>query len=42
MRWGATDAEIAMSLPGDPFIPPPIDQTIHSPDIERMLSHASH
>lgn len=22
MRWGATDAEIAMALPGDPFIPP--------------------
>lgn len=21
MRWGATDAELAMSLPGDPFIP---------------------
>ncbi len=22
MRWGATDAELAMPLPGDPFIPP--------------------
>lgn len=22
MRWGATDAEIALALPGDPFIPP--------------------
>jgi hypothetical protein len=22
MRWGATDTEIALSLPGDPYIPP--------------------
>ena len=36
MRWGATDAELAMPLPGDPFIPPTTvvstrAVTIHAP-----------
>lgn len=39
MRWGATDAEIAMALPGDPFIPPTTVVstraiTIHAPSTQ--------